>query len=720
MKPVHHRCIDTDFDGTSESSSLKALSRLEGDTRILECTQEPTLESRIMRQTSNQTSKVLSLKLQNAKRQKVANLPQAQVIAANFTKRRSRKASSTTRNSRWQSGQSFSPTCLLHTSSDLTETVRAKPLQVYSKLSKKGSQINSEKYIKGEQVLSLKAIKESRFLRSRTAPHICTKLQPKQIEPEREVKKRRHKRKRKADESHQNDTSRIKRRVKYLLNRMNLEQNLIDAYSAEGWKGQSREKLRPERELQKAKAQILRFQLGIRDAIQELDSLGSEGTMKEYIFDSNGQIYHEDIFCAICKRQDAVVNNDIILCDGACDRAFHQLCLRPPLRTDDIPPDDEGWLCPVCDCKSECLEAVNAHLGTSYDMGDHWKKIFAEAAIASENGNPPAAVEEWPSEDSEDDDYVPGQEDNSIDIDARDREASNDESASVTSSEQGSSDYYSNDDVDSKLSLLNELAGIMENGFDTRDGRDHLEELASMEEDNVVLVDGKRQRKEVDYKRLHDEMFGKNTAADEASEDEEWGPGKRLRKSKQSVQIFQREPKENHLKNNSTGDTGNALLTRSSPTLQNRQSRVCLSPHAVEKLRSAFKENPLPSRACKEGLSKQLGLSFGKVHIWFKNVRCAALKKGLIQRAKGRGRNPLGPTSSTKGTHNSEVNKKATSLKAGKRAERECWLAVLDMLSEAQLKLERLRLLLQQTRTETHDSGTLMYVAVAELKERLS
>ena len=40
------------------------------------------------------------------------------------------------------------------------------------------------------------------------------------------------------------------------------------------------------------------------------------------------------IFCAKCKVQDSGENNDIILCDGFCDRAFHQMCLVPPLETD--------------------------------------------------------------------------------------------------------------------------------------------------------------------------------------------------------------------------------------------------------------------------------------------------------------------------------------------------------------------------------------------------
>lgn len=661
-----------------------------------------------MRQTSNQASKILSMRLQNAKRRKLADHSRiTQVIAANFTRRRSRKQSVASTNSTRKSAQSFSPTHLLHTPRSLAVRPRATtPFQAASKLGKKRARNNSEKYIARQEAVPLKAFSSvKRPLRSQTPSHVCTKLQPKRIEPERDIKKRRYKRKRKADEPHQNDTSRIKKRVKYLLTRMNMEQNLIDVYSAEGWKGQSREKLRPERELQKAKAKILRFQLRIRDALQELDSLSLEGTMKEFIFDSHGQIYHEDIFCAICKRQDVVVNNDIILCDGACDRAFHQLCLRPPLRTVDIPPEDEGWLCPVCDCKLECLDAVNAYFGTSYGMEDHWKNIFAEAAaFASDDGKLPAAVEEWPSEDSEDDDYIPGQNNNHRAIDAKDQEGSSDESASVTSSDQRGSDSYSSDDV------LNELAGIMENGFDIRDRRDGSEEHATINEDSVVLVDGKRQRKEVDYKQLHDEMFGRNIAADEASEDEEWGPRKRLKKSKQSMQVSQGESKENHFKKCTIGDTGNAVLTKSSPILQNKQSRACLSPHALEKLRAAFKENPLPSRACKEGLSKQLGLSFWKVHIWFKNVRCAALKKGLIQPAKGRGK---------KAAYNSGLYNSVTLTKVKKKTDVEHWLAAMDMLSEAQLKLERLKLLLQQKQTEEHDCGTLMYVAVAELKEKV-
>lgn len=51
-------------------------------------------------------------------------------------------------------------------------------------------------------------------------------------------RRRRRRRTRKTSEVVLDSRTRIKRRVKYLLMKMRVDQNLLDAYSGEGWKGQ--------------------------------------------------------------------------------------------------------------------------------------------------------------------------------------------------------------------------------------------------------------------------------------------------------------------------------------------------------------------------------------------------------------------------------------------------------------------------------------------------
>lgn len=52
------------------------------------------------------------------------------------------------------------------------------------------------------------------------------------------IKRKRRKKKRLRNNVDLDDALRIQRRIRYLLIKMKLEQNLIDAYSGEGWKGQ--------------------------------------------------------------------------------------------------------------------------------------------------------------------------------------------------------------------------------------------------------------------------------------------------------------------------------------------------------------------------------------------------------------------------------------------------------------------------------------------------
>lgn len=44
-------------------------------------------------------------------------------------------------------------------------------------------------------------------------------------------------------------------------------------------------------------------------------------------------------------------DNDIVLCDGPCRRAFHEQCCVPPFNAADL-DEEADWLCPACSAKA--------------------------------------------------------------------------------------------------------------------------------------------------------------------------------------------------------------------------------------------------------------------------------------------------------------------------------------------------------------------------------
>lgn len=393
-----------------------------------------------------------------------------------------------------------------------------------------------------------------RILRSREnkTPKTLPKTESHSAENSADQGKQKQKKHKKKTKVVQDELSRARKRIKYLLLRIGFEQSMIDAYSSEGWKGQSQEKIRPEKELQKAASKILQFKLAIREAFHHLHSVCLEGSLQESAFDSEGQINSEDIFCAKCGTKDLFPDNDIILCDGACDRGFHQKCLEPPLETANIPPDDEGWLCPECDCKLDCFDLVNDYFGTTFELGDSWEKVFAEAVVSTDREENTFELEGMLSDDSEDDDYDPeGPE--KPDSKQQEEGSSSEEDGSTNdgenSNKSSSDDESSESDDSSDVSLEDNLEHFSEHVADSGKrkskmarGKKDLEssELPVISDpdengDTTSSVSGKRNRQDIDYKKLHDEMFG-HVASDEDSmseDDEEWGPRKRSKKVKQ-------------------------------------------------------------------------------------------------------------------------------------------------------------------------------------------
>ncbi|AQK94822.1 homeobox1 [Zea mays] len=392
---------------------------------------------------------------------------------------------------------------------------------------------------------------------------------------------KRRKMSRASNKSSTDEFSQIRKRVRYILNRMNYEQSLIEAYASEGWKNQSLDKIRPEKELERAKSEILRCKLRIREVFRNIDSLLSKGKIDETLFDSEGEISCEDIFCSTCGSNDATLGNDIILCDGACDRGFHQNCLNPPLRTEDIPMGDEGWLCPACDCKIDCIDLINELHGSNISIEDSWEKVFPDAAAmandskqddafdlpsddSDDNDFDPNMPEEHvvgkdeesseededggsdsddsdfltcsddseplidkkvddlrlPSEDSEDDDYDPAGPDSDKDVE---KKSSSDESDFTSDSDDFCKEISKSghDEVSSPLlpdAKVGDMEKITAQAKTTSSADDPMETEIDQ---GVVLPDSRRRQAErLDYKKLYDEAYGE--ASSDSSDDEEW------------------------------------------------------------------------------------------------------------------------------------------------------------------------------------------------------
>ncbi|CAN1811295.1 Pathogenesis-related homeodomain protein [Linum perenne] len=485
-----------------------------------------------------------------------------------------------------------------------------------SKLSRKGAR--SRKLIHGKTMnkqVHLSSPKKSDVSNPRGQPASANCSEPNDKSAPKGSTKRKFKRRtlteRRNHKEGLDEPSRLQRRTRYLMIRMKMEQNLIDAYSGEGWKGHSREKIRPEKELLRARKQILKCKLGIRDAIHQLDLLSAVGCIEESVMAADGSVSHEHIFCAKCKSNEVVRDNDIILCDGTCNCAYHQMCLEPPLHTENIPPGDQGWFCKFCERRMEIIDAMNAHLGTRFSMTCKWKDIFVEEAATPDGGNILTLEEEWPSDDSADDDYDPERREKSM------SGAGTDNNVSDSASSSTSIGWSSDDEALPESKRL------------------QLDNLDSGEPSDAEIVNGRRRRRAVDYRKLYDEMFGKDApVADQLSEDEDWGPSKRTRRGKESdaaSTLMTFHQKEKNVEKAEIGE-GKKELPQDS---QVRRALSRIPPNAVEKLRQAFEENELPSRKVKQKLSEELGLEPGKVSKWFKNARYMALKSRKVDKATG-------------------------------------------------------------------------------------
>ena len=155
---------------------------------------------------------------------------------------------------------------------------------------------------------------------------------------------------------------------------------------------------------------------------RDIDMDTGEVSFRDRIEEDTGEVDVEDVACARCGDGDATDENDILMCDGYCDRAFHQRCVVPPVKTDEIPDE---WLCPLCDARVDCFYTLNADFDLELDAADaSWRDVFpTEAELDSKREGPGQENErraedsrgtkglldeDWGSDESGDEDFAEG------------------------------------------------------------------------------------------------------------------------------------------------------------------------------------------------------------------------------------------------------------------------------------------------------------------------
>jgi hypothetical protein len=254
----------------------------------------------------------------------------------------------------------------------------------------------------------------------------------------------------------------------------------------DGWRSSNQEKLKPLAELAKKREDIFHRKLKVRRLFEKLNY--DERKMEKYkcVEDSDGEIECDDVVCCECGSGDCdedPYENDVVFCDGYCDLAYHMKCVKPPLKPEDVPEGDEGWLCPVCDCRVDVIYYLNLdhdqkleiETCTHLDVFKNEQEMFDKGIIPGTarfhlHGENEEDV--WPSDESEDEDF---KEKNEKDDGKDDSDESLSGSAVSETSETSSSSESSSSDSSS---------------------------------DSAVIIEGPRRRTKVDYVKLNGDLFG--------------------------------------------------------------------------------------------------------------------------------------------------------------------------------------------------------------------
>lgn len=380
--------------------------------------------------------------------------------------------------------------------------------------------------------------------------------------------------------------ARCRARIQSQFAAIRRHQSLLDAYAADGWRDRNRAKPKPQAELVKAHEKIFEAKLKIRDMFTSLEFNPNEREITT-VEDDLGETDAADIFCSACGLADDRSDDDILLCDGFCDRAYHQSCVVPVVKTEDIPPEDEGWLCPRCDARVDVIYVLNDEYAHDLDQKCVAADVFAREAEMRANGVVPGTAmfaheheEAWPSDESDDDDF---------DTKRASDDGEDDEDEALSGSARSSSDESSSSDSESEETLI---------------------------------IEGPRRRTKVDYVKLNSHMFGDDEAYEGEEEDGGW-KSSNASKAEMLAAVKNRSKEKEKVKEKTTKTKTTVSSTRStrSNATPTKRPRIRFDDAQKAALEAVFAENRAPSTSERERLARQLAIEPSSVRIWFMNRR---------------------------------------------------------------------------------------------------
>ena len=358
---------------------------------------------------------------------------------------------------------------------------------------------------------------------------------------------------------------------------------------------------------------------------RDIDMDTGEVSFRDRIEEDTGEVDVEDVVCARCADGDATDENDILICDGYCDRAFHQRCVVPPVKADEIPDE---WLCPLCDARVDCFYTLNADFDLELDAADaSWRDVFPTEAELDSKKEGPGQENERRAEDSQGTKGL------------LDEDWGSDESGDEDFAEGADGDDGDDDDDEP-------LSGSARSGSDSDSDGDSGERRRvrdAMNAEAEVCV-GKRRRTAVDYRKLNDEMFGEGEAFEGEAEDERvggWGPSSPGRSKDAAAKRGRRGEGRSRRRSSATdaesrGAAGGSKVrvnskpsTPASPRRKQSPAKKRTGAPPPKKfsdsvraaLEASFNANNFPSHHEMASIGGSIGLTDHQVKVWFQNRR---------------------------------------------------------------------------------------------------